>query len=224
MPLLKTYFDCSTSSRSRTSRYFTPGDHSRSYTLSTLLQHHRDALEPVGELRRNGRQLDATRLLKVRELRDLEPVEQNLPSDAPRAEGGRLPVVLFEADVVLPRVDAARFEAVEIELLHLVGRRLEDHLKLVVLEEPVRVLTEAAVGGTAGRLHVRHVPVRRTQHAKKGLRMHGAGADLDVERLLQRAPARRPELRQLENQALKSRHAPVRTRLIAAFLSARAPT
>ena len=33
--------------------------------------------------------------------------------------------------------------------------------------------------------------------------MHRAGADLDVERLLQRAAARRPELGQLQNQALK---------------------
>ena len=100
---------------------------------------------------------------------------------------GRLPVVLLEADVVLPRVDAARFETVEIQLLHFVRRRLEDHLKLVVLEETVRVLTEASVGRPAGRLDVRHVPVRRAQHAEERLRVHGAGADLDVERLL---PAR----------------------------------
>ena len=110
-------------------------------------------------------------------------------------------------------------ETLEIELLHFVGRRLEDHLELVVLEQPVRVLAEAAVGRPARRLDVRDVPVRRAEHAQKRLGMHRAGADLDVERLLQRAPARRPEFRQLENEILKGhRH------VIAASLATRAPT
>ena len=113
----------------------------------------------------------------------------HLPADAPRAERRRLPVVFLEADVVLARVDAAGLEAFEVQLLHVVGRRLEDHLELVVLEQPVRVLAEAAVGGPPRRLHVGHVPMRRAEHAQKRLRVHGAGADLDVERLLQRAPA-----------------------------------
>jgi hypothetical protein len=47
---------------------------------------------------------------------------------------------------VLPRVDAARLEAVEIQLLHFVRRRLQYDLELVVLEQPVGVLPEAAVG------------------------------------------------------------------------------
>jgi hypothetical protein len=46
---------------------------------------------------------------------------------------------------VLPRIDAAGLEAVEIHLLHFIRRWLEDHLKLVVLEQAVRVLTEAAI-------------------------------------------------------------------------------
>ena len=73
----------------------------------------------------------------------------------------------------------------------------------MVLEQSVRVLAEAAVSGTARRLHVRDVPMRGSEHAQKRLRMHGAGADLDVERLLQRAPARGPEIRQLQNEILK---------------------
>ena len=67
------------------------------------LQHHRDALEAVGQLRRDRRQLDPAGLLEVGELRDLQAVEQHLPADAPGAERRRLPVVLLEADVVLPR-------------------------------------------------------------------------------------------------------------------------
>ena len=51
-----------------------------------LLQHHRDALEAVRQLRRNRRELEAAGLLEVRELRDFHPVEEHLPADAPRAE------------------------------------------------------------------------------------------------------------------------------------------
>ena len=113
------------------------------------LQHHRDPLEAVGQLGGDRRQLDAAGLLEVGELRDLQAVEHHLPADAPRAERRRLPVVLLEPDVVLPRVDAARLEALEVQLLHFVGRRLEDHLELVVLEQAVRVLAEPAVGRAA---------------------------------------------------------------------------
>ena len=165
-----TYFDCSTSSRRRTSRVLHARRPLEVVDAVDALQHHRDPLEPVGQLRGNRRQLDAAGLLEVGELRDLHAVEQHLPADAPRAERRRLPVVLLEADVVLPRVDAARLEAVEIELLHLVGRRLEDHLELVVLEQPIRVLAEAAVGRPPRRLHVGDVPVRGPEHAQERLR------------------------------------------------------
>ena len=79
------------------------------------LQEHRDALEPVGDLAGDRREVDAADLLEVGELRDLHAVEQHLPADAPGAERRRLPVVFLEPDVVLARVDAARLEAVEIQ-------------------------------------------------------------------------------------------------------------
>src|SRR6185436_17248504 len=110
---------------------------------------------------------------------------------------------LLEADVVLPRVDAARLEAVEIRLLHFVGRRLENHLELVVLEQAVRVLAEASVVGPARRLHVRHAPRLGTEDAEERFGVRGAGADFEVERLLQQAALRGPERRQLEYEVLK---------------------
>ena len=149
------------------------------------------------------RQVDAADLLEVGELRDLLAVEHHLPADAPGAERRRLPVVLLEADVVLPRVDAAGLEAVEIDLLHFVRRRLEDHLHLVMLEQPVRILAEAAVVGPPRRLHVGDVPGLRAEHAEQRLGMRGAGADLEVERLLDQAAARGPERGQLENEVLE---------------------
>ena len=167
------------------------------------LQEHRDALEAVGDLAGDRGEVDAADLLEVGELRDLQAVEHHLPADAPGAQRRRLPVVLFEPDVVLPRVDAARLEAVEIQLLHFVGRRLEDHLILVVLEQPVRVLAEPAVVGPPRRLHVGDAPRLRPEHAEERLRVRGAGAHFEIERLLQQAAVRGPERRQLEDEVLK---------------------
>ena len=164
---------------------------------------HRDALEPVGQLHRDRRQVHAAGLLEVGELRDLEPVEQHLPADAPRTQRGRLPVVLLEADVVAGRIDAARLQAVQIETLGGVRRRLQDDLELVVLEEPVGVLAEAAVGGPARRLDVGDVPVARPDDAEERFRVHRPGAHLDVERLLQQAAPLRPETGQGEDQVLE---------------------
>ncbi len=87
------------------------------------------------------------RLLEVGELGDLLPVEQHLPPDPPRAERRRLPVVLFEPDVVRAQVDAGGLEALQVQLLHFVRRGLQNDLELLMLEQAVGVLTEAAVGG-----------------------------------------------------------------------------
>ena len=174
------------------------------------LQVHRDALEPVGQLHRHRRELDAAGLLEVGELGDLHPVEQHLPPDAPRAEGGRLPVVLLEAHVVADGVDAAHPQAVEIEVLRRVRRRLQDDLELVVLEQPVRVLAEAAVGGAPRRLHVGDPPRPGPEHAQERLGVHGAGPHLGVEGLVDQAAARRPEARQRRDQVLKGHRATAR--------------
>ena len=168
-----------------------------------LLQEHRDAFHAVRELARDRRQVDAADLLEIGELRDLRPVEHHLPADAPGAKRRRLPVVLLEPDVVVARVDADGLEAVEIDLLHFVGRRLEDHLQLMMLEQAIRILPEAAVVGTPRRLDVRDIPRHRTEHAQQGFRVRRAGAHLDVERLLDQAALRGPEMLQFENQVLE---------------------
>src|SRR5689334_20561441 len=73
----------------------------------------------------------------------------------------------------------------------------------MVLEQPVRILAEAAVVGPPGRLHVRHAPRLLPEHAEQGFRVRGAGADFQVERLLEQAAVGRPERRQLQNEILK---------------------
>ena len=102
---------------------------------------------------------------KYGELRDLETVEEDLPADAPGAERRRFPVVFLEAHVVLSGIDAAGLERLQVQVLHLVRRGLQDHLELVVLEQAVRVLAEPAIVGTTRRLDVGDVPVRGTEHA-----------------------------------------------------------
>src|SRR5918996_3026659 len=104
---------------------------------------------------------------------------------------------------MLPRIDPARLETLEVDLLHFVGRRLEDDLVLVVLEEPVRILSESPVVGPPRRLHVADAPRLRTKHTEQRFGMGGPGPDFQVERLLQQAPVRGPERREFENEVLE---------------------
>src|SRR5690606_19173303 len=71
-----------------------------------VLQVHGDALEPVRELAADGLAVDASALLEIGELADLEPVEPDLPAETPRPERRGLPIILDETDVVLRRVGA----------------------------------------------------------------------------------------------------------------------
>src|SRR5262249_13003147 len=96
--------------------------------------------------------------------------------------------------------------ALEIQLLHLVGRGLENDLELVVLVEAIRVLAETAVGWTARRLYVCHAPMAGPEDPQERFREQRPGAQLDVVRLLRSETAGRPEFRQLEDKVLK-RHA-----------------
>ena len=123
-----------------------------------LVQEHRDALEPVRDLGGDGREIDAARLLEVRELRDLHAVHEHLPADAPGSERGRFPVVLLEAHVVVGERHAEALQAPEVHRLDVVGRGLQDDLELQVLAEAEGVLAVAAVGGPPRGLNVGAAP------------------------------------------------------------------
>ena len=73
-----------------------------------ILQKCRDPFQPVGELGGNRQQVDSSALLEISELRDLEPIEHHLPADPPGAERWRFPVVFFELDVVLSKINPNR--------------------------------------------------------------------------------------------------------------------
>src|SRR4051794_20328343 len=145
-----------------------------------VLQEGADPLQAVGQLGRDRAALEAAALLEVGELGDLLPVTPDLPAETPGPQRGRLPVVLDEADVVGQRVDAEGLDRVEVELLDVLGRRLEDNLELVVLEHPVGILPEPPVRRTPRGLHVGHVPGLGPERAQEGRRRHGPRPDLQV--------------------------------------------
>ena len=104
---------------------------------------------------------------------------------------------------MLAKIDPNRLQRLEIKLLHIHRRRLQNQLKLGVLEEPVRILAIPPIRRPPRRLRIAH-PVRLgPQHAQKRLRSHRARAHFHVIRLLQHAPALRPEALQAKQQFLK---------------------
>ncbi len=103
-------------------------------------------------------------------------------------------------------VEADGLQAADVEPLHVERRGFQDDLELVVLAEPERIVAVAAVGGPARRLDVGHPPRLGPEDAQEGVRVHGAGPDLQVEGLLQHAPLARPELRKFEDELLERWH------------------
>ena len=155
---------------------------------SHALQVHREPLEAVGQLDRDRVELDAAGLLEVGELGDLHPVHPHLPAEPPGPQAWGSPSC--------PRRTGRRGRAAsipiarkraQVEVLDVVGRRLQDHLVLVVLLEPEGVLAVAAVVGPDRRLDVAGAPRLRAEHAQERGRVRGARADLGVVRLHDRA-------------------------------------
>src|SRR5256884_5809558 len=114
--------------------------------------------------------LEAAALLEVGELGDLQAVEQNLPADAPCAEGRGFPVVLFKTNVVLLEVDADGAEALEVDVLHIDWRGLQDHLKLGMLVKTIGVLAVAAAAGPTTGRNIAHAKGVRADHVQESSR------------------------------------------------------
>src|SRR5512144_163047 len=119
---------------------------------------HGKPFEPIRDLARHGIAIEAADLLEVSELRYLHAVTPHLPAEPPGAERRALPVVLDEADVMAPGIDADGTEALKIEILDVGRRWLQGHLELVILLEPVRVLAVAPVLGSPRWLHIGRAP------------------------------------------------------------------
>ena len=148
---------------------------------------HGKALQAVGNL--HGSRLDilAAHLLEIGELGDFHAVQPYLPAQAPGAESRRLPVILYEADIMLFRIDAKTLQRGQVQLLNVVRRRLHDDLELMMLVQAVRIVAVAAVSRAAGRLHICHIPRLRPQYTQKSKRIHGTGALFYIIRLAEDA-------------------------------------
>ena len=100
-----------------------------------------------------------------------------------------------------------RSEALEIEILQILRRRLEDHLELVVVLQAIGVLAVTAVGRPARGLDIGRAPWLGAERAQRRGGMEGAGADLDVVGLQEDAALLGPEALQDQDQFLKARRA-----------------
>jgi len=103
---------------------------------------------------------------------------------------------------VLGEVDAEGLEALDVEVLHLGGAGLEDHLELEVLVDAEGVLTVAAVRRASAGFHVGHVPGLGAQGTEESERVHGARALLQVVGLADEAAPVGPEPLQAEDEFL----------------------
>ena len=168
-----------------------------------VLQEHGNAFQPVGDLDRYGIEYKPAGLLEIRELRDLQPVKPHFPTQSPRAQRGRFPVVFHEANIVLVALDAQCIQRIEINLLWISRIRLENNLKLHELLHAIGILAIAAIVGADRGFDVGDVPRFRAEHAQGGGRVHRARANLMVVRLPQRAASAGPEFLEIKNDLLK---------------------
>ena len=164
---------------------------------------HRETLEPVGQFAGDRRAFDARDLLKIRELADFHAVAPAFPAETPGAECRALPVVLDEADIMQAGIKTDRGERLQVQILKVRRRWLHDHLKLVIMLQPVRVFAVAAVLWPARGLHIGGPPRFRPERAQGRRRMKGARAHFHVVGLQDHAALFGPEPLQSENEALE---------------------
>src|SRR5579862_3473396 len=165
---------------------------------------HGQPLEPVGQLGRDRIAFDAADLLEIGELRHLHAIEPDFPAEPPRAERRALPIILDEADVVAPRIDAERIEAFEIERLAIGRRRLQDDLELVIVLQPVGILAITPVGRPARGLHISGAPGIGPERAQGRRRMKGPRPHLDIIGLENHATLIGPEFLQRKDERLEA--------------------
>jgi hypothetical protein len=100
-------------------------------------------------------------------------------------------------------VDPKGLQAIEIDFLDVEGRGFDNHLILIIVLEPVGILSVSAIGRSPRGLNIGHSPRLRTQGPEKGGRMKGPGTYLHVIGLLDNTSLICPESLQGKDQFLK---------------------
>ena len=170
------------------------------------LQVHRQAFGSVGDFGRDRIAGDAAHLLEIGELRHLHPVEPDLPAKPPGAQRRRLPVVLDKPDVVSGEVEPQIFETFEIEILNVVRTRFDEHLKLVVGSQTVRIFPVPAVGRPPARRHVGGCPRLAVEAPQQRRGMEGSRTRRNVVGLDDIAALLRPEGLEFEKKVGEGDH------------------
>jgi len=65
------------------------------------LQSHGDAFQPISQLNGNWVEVQAPRLLEISELGDFLSIQPHFPAKPPSTQRRRLPIILYEADIML---------------------------------------------------------------------------------------------------------------------------
>ncbi len=101
------------------------------------------------------------------------------------------------------RIQPDLADRAQVKLLHILGRRLQDHLVLVIVLQPVGILAIAAIGGPAGGLDIGRVPGPGPQGSQGRGGMESARAHLIVIGLQDQAALPRPIVLQGQNKVLE---------------------
>ena len=165
---------------------------------------HRQTLQPIGQLARDRVAIMPADLLEIGELAHLHPVAPNLPSKAPSAKGRAFPVILDKADVMQGHVDADCLKRPKIERLQIRRAGFDQHLILVVMLKPVRVLAIAPIRRAARGLDIGGSPRLCAKAAQRRGRVERARADLHVIGLHHRTALSRPIGHQPQDDFLKT--------------------
>ena len=143
----------------------TIGDVANPFNIKYILNAldiHSQTLQAVRDFYSYRLNVDAANLLEISELGDFHTIQPNLPAQAPSAQSRRFPVILNKADIMLLLMNAQLSQTLQVQLLNVFRGRFNDNLKLMMLEQTVRVVAITAVCRTTGRLNVANAPILRS--------------------------------------------------------------
>ena len=127
------------------------------------LKIHRNSFQTVCQFDGNGVQFNTTGHLEIGKLGDLHSIQPDFPAQTGSAQGGRFPIIFHKTDIMIEGIDAQYFHALKVLFLNIKRRRFQNDLILVVMLQPVGIITVTTVSRPPGRLNISNIPGLRTQ-------------------------------------------------------------